>query len=259
MHWKEQGTNFVGDNIHRKSEPVDRASKLIGRASELFASAHILKSNLSRKWNIHIPAITRYCWRNSFSNLCIDQNAQSFGESRMEWLDYLKRGIYFHQTAKYTCHNIWFFWCLLVFGHTFSPAPPVFRNTFSWQRNYETYSNVRFRAIFCKRSVSKDIRFFLIFCKTISGCAHSKEISNEISFWQIFFKNCKMNTRRGARNEAAENSTSSSFNRIINAEPGQALPTSPARRSRDLAAPQVLADEYAKHSNEQTSPTQPSS
>ena len=124
MHWKGQGTNFVGDNIHHKSEPVDRASKLIGRACELFASAHILKSNLSRKWNIHIPAITRYCWRNSFSNLCIGQNAQSFGESRMEWLDYLKRGIYFHQTAKYTCHNIWIFWCLLgVWTHIFASSP----------------------------------------------------------------------------------------------------------------------------------------
>ncbi len=66
-----------------------------------------------------------------------------------------------------------------------------------------------------------------------------------------------MNTRRGSRNEAAENSASNNSNRIINAEPGQVLPTSPARWSRELAAPQDLGDEYANTEMEHASPNLP--
>ena len=66
-----------------------------------------------------------------------------------------------------------------------------------------------------------------------------------------------MNTRRGTRNEAAENSASNNSNRIINAEPGQVLPTSPARRSRELAAPQDLGDEYVNTEMEHASPNLP--
>ncbi len=49
-----------------------------------------------------------------------------------------------------------------------------------------------------------------------------------------------MNTRRNGQNEAAENSARTNVSRVINAEAGQVLPMSPARQSRDLAAPQAL-------------------
>ncbi len=66
-----------------------------------------------------------------------------------------------------------------------------------------------------------------------------------------------MNTRRNARNEAVENSAGTNINRVINAEPGQVLPMSPARQSRDLAAPQALTDEYFHSGMEEASPTPP--
>ena len=66
-----------------------------------------------------------------------------------------------------------------------------------------------------------------------------------------------MNTRRNGRNEAAENSASTNINRVINAEAGQVLPMSPARQSRDLAAPQALTDEYSHTGMEEASPTPP--
>jgi hypothetical protein len=66
-----------------------------------------------------------------------------------------------------------------------------------------------------------------------------------------------MNTRRNGRSEAGENSASTNFNRVVNAEPGQVLPTSPARHLRDLAGPQALVDEYSHSGIEEASPTPP--
>ena len=82
---------------------------------------------------------------------------------------------------------------------------------------------------------------------------------NWTKFYSIknIFKIAKMNTRRNGRNDASENSANTNINRVINAEPGQVLPTSPARQARDLAAPQVLANEYSHSGMEEASPTPP--
>ena len=82
---------------------------------------------------------------------------------------------------------------------------------------------------------------------------------NWTKFYSIknIFKIAKMNTRRNGRNDASENSANTNINRVINAEPGQVLPTSPARQARDLVAPQALANEYSHSGMEEASPTPP--